>query len=250
MNKNYNRNVFNSIIAGLLIILYLSIGFIPNLSAVDKIAPQWIFMTILNGVGLVFLAYNHGFYSRSIKLTLRSYMTLTYIGFIFWASLSYFYAINPTEVIVNITRQANVLLMYMLIGIFLFSIKEKIQFICWAIVVILSIEVYAVIIEAKSMIDLTGFISSGSLKGVTANRNITAFSIAIKIPFILFFISSNKKKSFYWSINYFDFSGISVSIDDSVKSLIFRCWVNFDRIHFFKYFILSERKKNNLFNKN
>ena len=195
MNKNYNRNVFNSIIAGLLIILYLSIGFIPNLSAVDKIAPQWIFMTILNGVGLVFLAYNHGFYSRSIKLTLRSYMTLTYIGFIFWASLSYFYAINPTEVIVNITRQANVLLMYMLIGIF-FSIKEKIQFICWAIVVILSIEVYAVIIEAKSMIDLTGFISSGSLKGVTANRNITAFSIAIKIPFILFLFHQIKKRVF------------------------------------------------------
>ena len=196
MNKNYNKNVFNSIIAGLLIILYLSIGFIPNLSAVDKIAPQWIFMTILNGVGLVFLAYNHGFYSRSIKLTLRSYMTLTYIGFIFWASLSYFYAINPTEVIVNITRQANVLLMYMLIGIFLFSIKEKIQFICWAIVVILSIEVYAVIIEAKSMIDLTGFISSGSLKGVTANRNITAFSIAIKIPFILFLFHQIKKRVF------------------------------------------------------
>ena len=196
MNKNYNKNVFNSIIAGLLIILYLSIGFIPNLSAVDKIAPQWIFMTILNGVGLVFLAYNQGFYSRSIKLTLRSYMSLTYIGFIFWASLSYFYAINPTEVIVNITRQANVLLMYMLIGIFLFSIKEKIQFICWAIVVILSIEVYAVIIEAKSMIDLTGFISSGSLKGVTANRNITAFSIAIKIPFILFLFHQIKKRVF------------------------------------------------------
>tara|TARA_B100000963_G_scaffold8671_1_gene6762 strand:- start:31565 stop:33883 length:2319 start_codon:yes stop_codon:yes gene_type:complete len=196
MSKNYNKNVFNSIIAGLLIILYLSIGFIPNLSAVDKIAPQWIFMTILNGVGLVFLAYNHGFYSRSIKLTLRSYMSLTYIGFIFWASLSYFYAINPTEVIVNITRQANVLLMYMLIGIFLFSIKEKIQFICWAIVVILSIEVYAVIIEAKSMIDLTGFISSGSLKGVTANRNITAFSIAIKIPFILFLFHQIKKRVF------------------------------------------------------
>ena len=89
MNKNYNRNVFNSIIAGLLIILYLSIGFIPNLSAVDKIAPQWIFMTILNGVGLVFLAYNQGFYSRSIKLTLRSYMSSLILD-LYLASLSYF----------------------------------------------------------------------------------------------------------------------------------------------------------------
>ena len=123
-------------------------------------------------------------------------MSITYIGFIIWASLSYFYAINPTEVIVNITRQANVLLMYLLMGIFFFTIKEKIRFICWTIFIILSIEVYAVIIEAKSMIDSTGFISSGSLKGVTANRNITAFSLAIKIPFVLFLFHQIQKRAF------------------------------------------------------
>ena len=196
MNKNHNKNGLNSIIAGLLIILYLSIGFIPNLNAVDKIAPQWIFMTILNGVGLVYIAYNQVFYHYSIKFTLSSPMTLTYIGFIIWASLSYFYAINPTEVIVNITRQVNVLLMYILMGIFLFSFKEKIRFVCWTIAIILSIEVYAVIVEAKSMIDLNGVISSGLLKGVTANRNITAFSLAIKIPFILFLFYQVKKRFF------------------------------------------------------
>ena len=195
MNKNSKKNGLNSIIAGLIIILYLSIGFIPNLNAVDKIAPQWIFMTFLNGIGLVFIAYNQKFYEYSIRLTLRSSMSITYIGFIIWASLSYFYAINPTEVIVNITRQANVLLMYLLMGIFFFTIKEKIRFICWTIFIILSLEVYAVIIEAKNMIDSAGFISSGSLKGVTANRNITAFSIAIKIPFILFLFYQVKKRA-------------------------------------------------------
>ena len=196
MNKNLNKNALNSIIAGFLIILYLSIGFIPNLSAVDKIAPQWVFMTILNGVCLVFIAYNRKFYEYSITSILRAHMSLIYIGFIIWASLSYFYAINPTEVIVNITRQANVLLMYLLMGIFLFTIKEKIKFICWTIIIILTLEVYAVIIEAKEMIDLTGFISSGSLKGVTANRNITAFSLAIKIPFILFLFYQIKKRAY------------------------------------------------------
>ena len=125
MNKKSKKNGLNSIIAGLIIILYLSIGFIPNLSAVDKIAPQWIFMTILNGIGLVFIAYNQKFYEYSIRLTLRSSMSIIYIGFIIWASLSYFYAINPTEVIVNITRQANVLLMYLLMGIFFSQSKKK-----------------------------------------------------------------------------------------------------------------------------
>ena len=55
---------------------YLSIGFIPNLNAVDKIAPQWIFMTILNGVGLVFVAYNQLF-SIFNSIDLSSYMSLT-----------------------------------------------------------------------------------------------------------------------------------------------------------------------------
>ena len=35
------------------------------------------------------------------------------------------------------------------------------------------------------MIKTSGMISSGNLLGVTANRNIAAFSIAIKIPFVL-----------------------------------------------------------------
>ena len=38
------------------------------------------------------------------------------------------------------------------------------------------------------MISKSGIISPGALKGVTANRNITAFSLAIKIPFVLFLL--------------------------------------------------------------
>ena len=158
--KEYSKILY--IIPGIIIICYLSIGFIPNLSAVDKIAPQWL------------------------ANTLKSTMSITYIGFILWASLSYFYAINPTEVIVNITRQANVLLMYLLMAIFLFSFKQKIEFVCWLVIIILGIEVYAILIEAQNMLNSEGIIKSAGLKGVTANRNITAFSVAIKIPFVLF----------------------------------------------------------------
>ena len=43
------------------------------------------------------------------------------------------------------------------------------------------------------MINASESISRVTLKGVTANRNITAFSIAIKIPFVLFLIYKNKK---------------------------------------------------------
>ena len=201
MKKILNHKTFLSFLAGIFVTLYLILGFVPNLSAVDKIAPQWLFMSIINGLGLLFLASNQKYYSNAISSILRSTLSLTYIGFIIWASLSYFYAINPTEVIVNITRQVNVLLMYLLMGIFLFSFNQKIKFICWLIVIILGAEVYAVIIEAQTMLSTSGIISSGDLKGVTANRNITAFSLAIKIPFVLFLFHVLKKKLFKLSLS-------------------------------------------------
>ena len=72
-------------------------------------------------------------------------------------------------------------------AILLFKLKNKARFISWVISIILSVEVYAVLSQALEMINSTGVISSGTLKGVTANRNITAFSIAIKIPFVTLF---------------------------------------------------------------
>ena len=86
-----HSNSVSTFISGILIISYLSIGFVPNLNAVDKIAPQWLLMTILNGISILFLVKNRSYYSVSISSTLKFAMSLTYIGFIFWALLSYFF---------------------------------------------------------------------------------------------------------------------------------------------------------------
>ena len=43
-----------SVLAPLLLILYLCIGFIPNWQAVDKIAPQWLIMSGLNFTSLLY----------------------------------------------------------------------------------------------------------------------------------------------------------------------------------------------------
>lgn len=179
-----------------LIILYLCIGFIPNLQAVDKIAPQWVAMAVLNLISLSTFFFFRNKISKDISSVLVSWMSVTYIGFIIWAGLSFFYAINPTEVIVNITRQVNVLLMFFSIGVFLYGVKHKQNFVCWVIILILGVEIYAVLKEAIGMINTNGFITPGALKGVTANRNITAFSLAIKIPFVLYTIHNLRKLSF------------------------------------------------------
>ena len=114
MAKKQNPN-FNSIqfLSPIFLVLYLCLGFIPNLEAVDKIAPQWLGMTLLNLASLLtFFLYREKF-SKAISPVLSAFISLTYISFILWAGFSYFYAINPTEVLVNITRQVNVLLMFL-----------------------------------------------------------------------------------------------------------------------------------------
>ena len=82
--------------------------------------------------------------------------------------------------------------MFLNLGIFLYNIKDKNRLVSIAITGILAIEVYAVLEQALEMYK-AGAINPGELKGVTANRNITAFSIAIKIPYVLYLIIRNPK---------------------------------------------------------
>jgi len=197
MSKNFsNKFDLFHLLSTILLIGYLCLGFVPNLEAVDKIAPQWVGMTLLNLLSLAVFFYHRNSIKQTISKVLNSYLSLFYAGFIFWAGLSYFYAINSTEVLVNITRQVNVLFMFLSMAVLLYNLNNKARFVSWTLSIILSIEIYAVLVDAIEMINTNGIIVPNSMKGVTANRNITAFSIAIKIPFILYLIGLLKKKSF------------------------------------------------------
>ena len=143
----------SNFIAFFFLILYLCIGFIPNWSAVDKIAPQWLGMNILNMVVITYLLYNHKNFKNSVLRFLNSKITLLYGFFIIWAAGSFFYAINQTEQIVNITRQFNVFLMYGNMFILIGTLKNKISFLSWTILLILFVEIYYVLTEALDMLN-------------------------------------------------------------------------------------------------
>jgi hypothetical protein len=51
MNENYKNQLFNY----LLIILFLIVGFVPNLNAIDKVGPQFLYLAVLNTVTLIYL---------------------------------------------------------------------------------------------------------------------------------------------------------------------------------------------------
>ncbi|MFL2603710.1 MAG: O-antigen ligase family protein [Flavobacteriaceae bacterium] len=210
-----------NVISYILLLSYLCIGFIPNLKAVDKIAPQWLVMSLFNIISLIFFYKNRISLSIPITRIIKAKLSVIYIFFILWALGSIFYAINSTEVLVNISRQINVLVMYLSMSICLYNIKDNFKFISWIITIIIGIEIYAVLNEAIEMINEKGMLVSGILKGVTANRNITAFSIAIKLPFLLYLIYLTKKKWIKFIVSLIITSGlICLSMIQSRASFI------------------------------
>ena len=84
MAKNRPNN-FDSfqLLSPIILIVYLCLGFVPNLSAVDKIAPQWLGMTLLNLVSLSVFFFFRGSLKQTISKVLTPYLSLFYIGFIF-----------------------------------------------------------------------------------------------------------------------------------------------------------------------
>ena len=246
-----NKLDTSNLIPSIFVLGFLCVGFIPNWEAVDKIAPQWLYLSVLNLSCGLYLFFNFKIFKDRITSVLSSWMSIFYISFIVWAGFSYFYAINPIEVLVNIVRQFNTLFMFLHLGIFLYNIKDKNRLVSLAIMIILLIEVYAVLYQGVDMIK-AGEINPGELKGVTANRNITAFSIAIKIPYVLYLIVYNQKT---WSKLFYSFliflSLFSLSIIQSRASFVaisligvlLLCWT------FFKFLTTKTIKdlKPNLF---
>ena len=207
-------------VPSIFIIGFLCVGFIPNWEAVDKIAPQWLYLTILNLCCGIYFFLNRKIYKERIIKVLRSWMSISYVLFVLWAALSYFYAINSTEVLVNIVRHFNTLFMFLNLGILIHNIKNKNSLLSLAIMSILTIEVYAVLAQALEMFN-DGAINPGQLKGVTANRNITAFSIAIKIPYVLYLIIFNQKSWIKISYSFLVFLSLfSLSMIQSRASFV------------------------------
>ena len=113
-------------IPSILILALLSVGFIPNLEAVDKIAPQWLYLSILNLICGIYLYLNRKNFVESISSVISSKISISYIAFVLWAALSYFYAVNSTEVLVNIVRHFNTLFMFLYLEFSCSILKTKI----------------------------------------------------------------------------------------------------------------------------
>ena len=124
VTKSNSIDVSN-FVPSIFILAFLLVGFIPNLQAVDKIAPQWLYLSFVNLLCGAYLFYKRSSYTERFQEVLTNFMSLFYIAFVIWGAISYFYAVNPTEVLVNMVRHFNTLFMFLHLGILLYNIKDK-----------------------------------------------------------------------------------------------------------------------------
>ena len=180
----------------ILIILYLITGSLSNFGAIDILAPQWLYLGIINIISCIYLFIS----KKSTTSKSFSYLTTTlyfyiYIFFLIWNFFSYFYAINPTETLINLPRIGNTFFATLFCFLLLFELPNKLYFTSRVFILFLSAELLSYYNDMVSIYPTDGLRVS-AIKGFAGNKNITAASIAFKIPFVLYLLYTGKKISF------------------------------------------------------
>ena len=213
MNKKVT-NATQQFYSSILILLYLGIGFIPNLTAVDQIAPQWLFLNGLNMLTLIYFLFHRDYFKTSVNSLINTKFFGLYIIFVIWSALSYLYAINSTEVLVNIARVGGVFIGFFNMFTLLKPMPNKFKSLSLLMSIYLMVEMYMILEPAFEMIRTNTFASrSRSLIGTTGNINIAALSMVMKLPFTLYLINTSAKQWLKWVL--------SILIGLVVLSLVF-----------------------------
>jgi len=169
----------------LILILVLFVGFIPNIGAADKVGPQWIFLSIFN---LISLFINR---KEILSITKLNKIFLVQLALVLWALISFFYALNKVEVLIESSRFLilfttcfNIYIYFRLLS---YGLIKKILNVTFPLLLFGEVLFIALdFFEYKQFFFELG--RQKYIQGAAANINITAFSLAIKISLCFFLL--------------------------------------------------------------
>lgn len=191
------------IIPYFILVGYLLIGFTPYFGAIDKIAPQFVLLSILNLTSLIFLFSQLEVYKEKVDKSLLNILNLLFISSTIFALPSYFNAINVSEFFIELSRLITYLIAFFILLTFLKIIgKRNMQYLILIVCFIHLIEVILVLAKFLELNSLTNTVSRKiKLRVFTGNINITAFSIILKLPFLIYLVNHNFRR--YFSLLFF-----------------------------------------------
>jgi O-antigen ligase/tetratricopeptide (TPR) repeat protein len=186
----------STLIAIMASMLYLIVYFIPDMGGSDVMGAQWLYASSLSLAILVYIGIRYTTYAEAISQVFAYKFTLVFSLLLFWAIGSYFYAINPTETLVTLARLITTYFVFINLSILFYQQDRKTLFtgIAYGITLLLFFDsIY--ILKAFSANLRTMDNLDAAILGINkyhGNKNVTAASLLIMIPFSMYVIMSAK----------------------------------------------------------
>ena len=203
-----------------LLILYIITGSLSNFGAIDILAPQWIYLGAINILSCLYFLFTPNALSTAFRPLFKSAFIYLYLFYIIWNILSYFYAINPIETLINLPRLGNTFFALFFSYFLIFNLPNKFFFISRLFLLFLVAELAAYYNDFSSVYSTQG-LKAIAIKGFAGNKNITAASIAFKLPFVLYLLHILKRPLYRIGLSIILFGGVlSVSLIEARSAIL------------------------------
>ena len=190
LNSNSKYNYFPCYV---LLVLYLCTGSLSNFGAIDILAPQWVYLGTINILTcLYFLFFSANIYYDSLSKLFGTIYIYLYVFYILWNGLSYFYAVNPTETLINLPRIVNTFFAVFFCYNLVYHLPNRFTFISTIFFFFFLAEMISYYYDLSEVYPKEG-LRVIAIKGFAGNKNITAASIAFKIPFAVYLLFTSKR---------------------------------------------------------
>ena len=176
-------------IPSIILVLFFFTFLIGNFQgSYDRIAPQFLFLSTLNIFASLYLGYNYGIYKLFNQLK-DSSLVITYSLYIFICIISFTVAFNKSESLIVLSQYLTFYICFLII--YLISLNAKINYLKLFVtlsIISITIESYGVLSKAVDYFLINGneFARSNILRGYSGNINVVSYSIAIKLPVLLY----------------------------------------------------------------
>tara|TARA_B100000780_G_scaffold52847_2_gene32803 strand:- start:2833 stop:4101 length:1269 start_codon:yes stop_codon:yes gene_type:complete len=177
-----------SLLVKAILILILLTYTIPNFSSIDRIGNQYLYLSIINTISIVCLYF---FKINGLPEIFKKSLTIkTYCLFMISSLISIFYANNLPEALITLNQYFNIFTSFLIFLIVIQKIDGKTDY-------ILKLFLAAFIVEMLfSYIPIINDLENGGIRarsmdyiGLSANINITSFSIVFKLPIVFYFLN-------------------------------------------------------------
>ena len=204
-----------------LLVLYIITGSLSNFGAIDILAPQWIYLGAINIIAcLYFLFFSSKVLDIAFRPLFKSVFIYIYLFYFIWNALSYFYAINPVETIINLPRLGNTFFAIVFCFFLIYNLPNKFYFVSCLFFLFLVAELVAYYNDFANVYPKEG-LRVIAIKGFAGNKNITAASIAFKLPFVLYLLHTTQKKFIRFGLVLVLFCGVlAVSLIEARAAIL------------------------------